>query len=47
MCKFVVTNFAIVYDFLQHNNFFLHGKEDSNPRPSVLETDALPTELFP
>ena len=23
------------------------GQGDSNPRPSVLETDALPTELFP
>ena len=23
------------------------GQRDSNPRPSVLETDALPTELYP
>lgn len=23
------------------------GRRDSNPRPSVLETDALPTELHP
>ncbi len=23
------------------------GQQDSNPRPSVLETDALPTELYP
>src|SRR5262245_53497665 len=23
------------------------GRRDSNPRPSVLETDALPTELLP
>ena len=23
------------------------GQKDSNPRPSVLETDALPTELYP
>jgi hypothetical protein len=23
------------------------GKRDSNPRPSVWETDALPAELFP
>ncbi len=23
------------------------GQGDSNPRPSVLETDALPTELYP
>jgi hypothetical protein len=25
----------------------MSGKRDSNPRPSVWETDALPTELFP
>jgi hypothetical protein len=25
----------------------LSGKRDSNPRPSVWETDALPAELFP
>ena len=24
-----------------------HGRRDSNPRPSVLETDALPAELLP
>ena len=24
-----------------------HGRRDSNPRHSVLETDALPTELHP
>jgi hypothetical protein len=23
------------------------GQQDLNPRPSVLETDALPTELYP
>ena len=27
--------------------FFLHGVRDSNPRPSVLETDILPTKLTP
>ena len=26
---------------------FLHGVRDSNPRPSVLETDILPTKLTP
>ena len=25
----------------------MSGKRDSNPRPSVWETDALPAELFP
>ena len=25
----------------------LHGVRDSNPRPSVLETDILPTKLTP
>ena len=27
--------------------FAWQGQKDSNPRPSVLETDALPTELYP
>ena len=27
--------------------FNAQGQGDSNPRPSVLETDALPTELYP
>jgi hypothetical protein len=26
---------------------YLHGKQGSNPRPVVLETAALPAELFP
>ena len=27
--------------------FFWQGQKDLNPRHSVLETDALPTELYP
>ena len=27
--------------------FLMHGVRDSNPRPSVLETDILPTKLTP
>ena len=27
--------------------FFWQGQKDSNPRHSVLETDALPAELYP
>jgi hypothetical protein len=27
--------------------FLVHGRSDSNARHSVLETDALPTELHP
>ena len=29
------------------NDFAWQGQQDLNPRPSVLETDALPTELNP
>ena len=31
------------YQFAKH----WQGQQDSNPRPSVLETDALPAELYP
>ena len=27
--------------------FFWQGQEDSNPRPTVLETGTLPAELYP
>ena len=37
-------------DIRQHRDigsFAWQGQKDLNPRPSVLETDALPTELYP
>lgn len=33
--------------FQHSGGFLLSGKRDSNPRPLVWETNALPTELFP
>src|SRR5205823_13108019 len=39
-----------LFDHVSHFNSILQtwqGRRDSNPRPSVLETDALPTELLP
>ncbi len=32
---------------MNHGSDEKSGKRDSNPRPSVWETDALPAELFP
>ena len=29
------------------SSFFWQGQEDSNPRPTVLETGTLPAELYP
>ena len=34
-------------DDLSHLVFFWQGRKDSNPRPMVLETSTLPTELHP
>ena len=36
-----------IFSLLKVKKVFKSGKRDSNPRPSVWETDALPAELFP
>ena len=35
------------HEILRFRGFLWQGQKDSNPRHSVLETDALPAELYP
>ncbi len=45
-CRNSKARFAAGFSFLPHLRGW-QGQRESNPQPSVLETDALPIELYP